>query len=254
MNHTTGYHLPLLQSVDTYFKVNYNLDHINSTLILNYFNSKILNISQFFSIRPRSFLLLSRKILLSPRLLGFKPSVNHNLPYKNYLTDARLPLRDLKNYQPFERILAHQETPKDTDIFLITSFRHGSRHTEAMEYRYQVIKKLSCLTSLINPEIGFSSEKLLPEKYAKVTYPRLSQDAYLGTLARAKVIIYTQGIAGCLSSKFGLAMASGAAVIGQPLGNNPGLLIKNSHLKEQLGNSNPDKIVGHAVHLATNPR
>ena len=252
MNHKGGYHLPLLQSVDVYFKVNYNPDHIDSTPALKYFNRKILSISPFFPVRPESFLSLSRRILLTPKLFGFKPSVNHNLPYKNYLTDARLRLRDLKNHQLFEKILAHRATPKDIDIFFITSFRHGSRHAEAMEHRYQVIKKLSSLISL-KTAIGFSSEKLLPEKYAKVTYPRLSQEAYLESLARAKVFIYTQGIAGCLSSKFGLAMALGVAVIGEPLANNPELLIKNPHLKEQFYYSDPDEIVGHAVHLATNP-
>jgi len=245
------YHLPLLQSVDVYFKVNYNPDQVNSMPVLKNFNKKIRSISQFFPIRPNSFLSLSRRMLLTPKLFGFKPGITYNMPYKNHLMDAKFRLRDLKNHQPINQILVHRTAPKDIDIFFITSFRHDSRHVEAMEHRYQIIKKLSSLTSL-NTAIGFASKKALPEKYAKVAYPHLSQTDYLETLARARVVIYTQGIAGCLSSKFGLAMALGVPVIGEPLGNNPDLLIANPHLKEQFSYSDPDEIVEHAFKLAKN--
>ncbi len=250
-NHTGGYHLPLLQSVDVYFKVNYNPDQIEYTPALKDFREKILSVSQFFPIRPESFLSLSRRLLLTPALFGFKPGINYNVPYKDYLTDAKFRLRDLKNFQSLEQILVHRATPKDIDVFFVTSFRHNSRHVAVMERRYQVIKKLSDAASL-NTATGFSCEKPLPEKYAEVFYPRLSQESYLETLARAKVVIYTQGIAGCLSSKFGLAMALGVAVIGEPLENNPELLIANPHLKKQFAYSDPDEIVERAIHLATN--
>lgn len=251
-HHTGGYHLPLLHSVDVYFKVNYNPDQIESTPVLKDSSEKIFSISQFFPIRPNAFPSLSRRMLLTPKLFGFKPGINYNAPYKNHFTDAKFRLRDLKNYQPLEQILAHRATPKDIDILFVTSFRHNSRHVEVMEHRYQVIRKLSSIVSL-KTATGFSSEKALPEKYAKVIYPRLNQVDYLESLARAKVVIYTQGIAGCLSSKFGLAMALGVAVIGEPLGNNPDLLIANPHLKEQFSYSDPDEIVGRAVDLVTNP-
>ncbi|MBY0498570.1 MAG: hypothetical protein K2P74_02985 [Nitrosomonas sp.] len=251
-NHSGGYHLPLLQNVDVYFKVNYNPDQIEYTPILKDFRRKIFSVSQFFPIKPGSFLSLSRRLLLTPRLFGFRPGVNYNVPYKDYLTDAKFRLRDLKNFQSLEQILAHRATAKDIDIFFVTSFRQNARHAAVMNHRYQVIKKLSSIASL-NTATGFSSEKALPEKYAEVFYPRLDQENYLETLARAKVVIYTQGIAGCLSSKFGLAMALGVAVIGEPLENNPDLLIANPHLKEQFSYSNPDDIVAHAVQLATNP-
>ncbi|PXW84741.1 hypothetical protein C8R34_12434 [Nitrosomonas sp. Nm84] len=251
-NRTGGYHLPLLHSVDVYFKVNYNPDQIESTSVLKDFSQKIFSISQFFPVRPGSFLSLSRRMLLTPRLFGFKPGINYNAPYKNYFTDAKFRLRDLKSFQPLEQILVHREIPKDIDVFFVTSFRHNFRHEEAMEHRYQVIKKLSSIDSL-KTATGFSSEKALPEKYVKVIYPRLNQVGYLETMARAKVVIYTQGIAGCISSKFGLAMALGVAVIGEPLGNNPDLLIANPHLKEQFSYSDPDEIVERAVDLVKNP-
>ncbi|PSJ18921.1 glycosyltransferase [Nitrosomonas supralitoralis] len=252
-NHTGGYHLPLLQSVDVYFKVNYNPDQIEFTPALKDFHKKILSISQFFPIRPGSFVSLCRRLLLTPALFGFKPGINYNVPYKGYVTDAKFRLRDLKNFQPLERILAHRETPKDIDIFFVTSFRHNFRHQAVMERRYRIINKLSSIASL-NTAIGFSCEKALPEKYAHAFYPRLNQEKYLEILARARVVIYTQGIAGCLSSKFGLAMALGVAVIGEPLGNNPDLLIANPHLKEQFSYLDPDDIIEHAIQLATNPQ
>ncbi|WP_036504808.1 hypothetical protein, partial [Nitrosococcus oceani] len=50
-NHSGGYHLPLLQGVDVYFKVNHNPDQIEYTPILKDFRKKILSVSQFFPIK-----------------------------------------------------------------------------------------------------------------------------------------------------------------------------------------------------------
>lgn len=251
-NHSGGYHLPLLQNVDVYFKVNYNPDKIERTAELNIFHEKIHSISQFFPLHPEPFLPLCRRLMLTPALFGFSPGFNYNQPYDGCLTDAKYRLRDLKNFQPFEQILAYRMTPRDIDIFFVTSFRYNPRHEAAMESRYQIMRRIADLQEL-NTAIGFSGPEPLPEKYAGVSHPRLSQFAYLEILARSRIVIYTQGILGCLSSKFGLAMALGAAVIGEPLGNNPELLVAHPHLREQFCCTDPDEVAEHAIHLATHP-
>ncbi len=257
-NHTGGYHLPLLHSVDVYFKVNYNPNEIAQTPELKIFQEKICSISQFFPLRPTSLLPLSRRLLLPPTLFGFRPSIDYTYPNFDYLLDAKHRLRDLNNFQSLEEITAYRKTCKDIDIFFVTSFRHNpnyeARHEATMERRYQVMKKLSCIPTL-NNAIGFSSSssKTPPDKFAKIAHRRLSQSDYLETLARAKVVIYTQGIKGCISSKFGLAMALGIAVIGEPLMNNPELLTTHPHLREQFRYTDPDELVEHAIDLAIHP-
>ncbi|MEQ1815261.1 MAG: hypothetical protein ABL861_02090 [Nitrosomonas sp.] len=251
-SYSGGYHLPLLQCVDVYFKVNYNPDEIARNPALKVFHEKIRNISQFFPLRLKSFLTLSRKLILPSVWFGFKPGLGYNQPYDSHLADAKWRLRDHKKFQPLERILAHRTVHKDIDIFFVTSFRKVPPNEAVMEHRYKIIKKLACIPKL-NKVVGFTNHESLPEKYAAVFHPYLSQAEYLEKLARTKVVIYTQGICGCISSKFGLAMALGVAVIGEPLMNNPELLVTYPHLKEQFSFTNPDEIVDYAIHLATHP-
>lgn len=251
-NHTGGYHLPLLQCVDVYFKVNYNPHVIAHTPTLKACHEKIRSISQFFPLRPSLPWSLSRKLIFSSVWFGFKPGLGHNQPYNGYLSDAKHRLHDLRNFQSLEQIVAYRKIPKDIDIFYITSFRHNPHHEAVMERRYQVMKKLACIPTL-QTAMGFTSNKTLPEKYTRNSHPRLSQAEYLETLARAKVVIYTQGIGGCISSKFSLAMALGIATVGEPLANNSELLTTHSHLSEQFGYTDSDELVAHAISLATNP-
>ncbi len=251
-NKTGGYHLPLLQCVDIYFKVNYNPDRIENTPELKIFREKILSISQFFPLHPLSHLSLRRRLVFPPTLSGFRPGLGYSEPYDGFLKDAKYRLRDLNNFQTLEKIVAHRKMHKDIDIFFMTSFRHSSRHESTMARRYQVMKKLSCIPGL-NTVIGFSNHKDLPHKYAQKKHRRLSQSEYLETLARSKIAIYTQGIEGCISSKFGLAMALGIAMVGEPLVNNPELLTTHQHLKEQFSFTDPDEIVAHAIDLLAYP-
>lgn len=254
INHSGGYHLPLLQCVDAYFKVNYHPEIIEHTPELKIFREKIHSISQFFPLRPNSPLALSRRLMLAPALLGFRPGLDHNQPYRGYKADALNRLRDLKNFPSLEQITARRNTHKDIDIFFVTSFRHDPRHVAVMERRHQIMKQLAH-TPALNIIKGFSSykTKTLPQKYAQESHPRLNQLEYLDMLSRAKIVIYTQGTSGCISSKFSLAMALGIAVIGEPLANNPELLATHTHLKQQFSYTDPDELVERAIHLATHP-
>ena len=69
-------------------------------------------------------------------------------------------------------------------------------------------------------------------------------------LARSRIVIYTQGIERCISSKFSLAMAIGAVMVGEPLENNPAMREQNPHLDLQFGYTEPDAIAGRAIELA----
>lgn len=251
-DHTGGYHLPLLQQVDVYFKVNYNPDVIARTPALESFSNKIVSIAQFFPLKPSLFSLLSSKLVWPSTWFGYAPGLNYNQPYDGYLSEAKYRLRDLKNFLTLQQILAYRNVQKDIDIFYVTSYRHQSRHETVMQRRYQVMQKLAAIDTL-KTVMGFTSYFPLPEKYAGVSRQRLNQLEYLETLARSRIVIYTQGIEGCISSKFSLAMALGAAVAGEPLANNPQMRMAYPHLKLQFGYTNPDELVNQAIHLANDP-
>ncbi|MBL8497376.1 hypothetical protein ABF87_14435 [Nitrosomonas sp. JL21] len=252
-NRTGGYHWPLLQYTDAYFKVNYNLQIIRQTPALAAHQQKIHSIAQFFPIRPPRPLSLSQRLLLPTVWFGYRPSLGHGQPYQGYLAAARRRLRDLKNFLTLDQIIAHRSTPKDIDIFYVTSFRHAPRHAPIMQQRLHVMDMLAGITNL-SIEMGFTSQSALPENFTRHHHRPLSQSGYLDTLARSKVVIYTQGMEGCISSKFSLAMALGIPAAGEPLLNNSELLIAHPHLTEQFGFSDPDRLVDQAVKLATDPQ
>ena len=251
-NSANGYHLPLLQCVDVYFKVNHNPHIIECSPALKNFREKIRSISQFIPLRPSLLLSLSRRLMLPPVWFGFKPGQRYNQPYGGYISDAKYRLRDLNNFQSLEQIVAYRTMPKNIDIFYVTSFRSHPRHESLMEHRYQIMRKLTGLSTL-KSVIGFTSHQMMPEKYARISHQRLSQSEYIGILSQAKVVIYTQGMEGCISSKFSLAMALGTATIGEPLGNNPELLATHAQLKEQLCYTDPDELATQAITLAAQP-
>lgn len=246
---TGGYHLPLLQSVDVYFKVNLNSHILSQTPALLAHRDKIYSIAQFFPIQPPFRLQLGLRLALPSAWVGYKPGLGHNQPYDGHMQAARYRRSDLKKFLPLEHILAYRDTPKDIDIFYVTSYRSHPRHAAVMEQRYQVMDKLASITRF-QSVIGFASNHTLPEKYAHRAQRRLNQSTYLETLARCKVFIYTQGMENCLSSKFGLAMALGIAAAGEPLANNPHMQSVYPHLHEQFGYITPDTLIDQAIQLA----
>ncbi len=249
-NHTGGYHWPLLQCVDAYFKVNLNPQIVKQTPALNAFREKIHSIAQFFPLRSPFPLALCRRLILPSAWFGYTPSLGYSQSYNGHFSAAKHRLRDLKNFLLLDQIVAYRNAPKDIDIFYVTSFRHNPRHESVMEQRCQIMNKLACIPHL-NAVIGFTSHKTLPEKYIHRSHRRLNQSEYLETLSRSRIVIYTQGMEGCISSKFGLAMALGIAAMGEPLANNPELLITYPHLIEQFGFTDSDELVNRTLKLAS---
>ncbi len=247
-----GYHLPLLQQVDAYFKVNYNPEIIAHTPILKAFDNKIYSISQFFPLKPSLPFSLSHKLALPSKWFGYTPGLSYIQSYDGHLSEAKYRMRDLKNFPTLKQIIAYRKAPKDIDIFYVTSYRHQARHETIMQHRLEVMKKLADIPTL-NSVKGFTSYHALPEEYAHVSQRRLSQLEYLETLARSRIVIYTQGIESCISSKFGLAMALGIAAVGEPLANNPQMQTIYPHLKEQFGYTYPDELVNQAIRLINDP-
>ncbi len=245
-----GYHLPLLRSVDAWFKVNYNPEVVERTPELRPHRDKIHGIAQFFPIRPAMRFALCRRLVLPTTLFGFRPGLDHKQPYFGAMADARKRLAELRNFPAFSEIIGCRGIPKDIDIFFVTSYRGNTRHDKEMAQRFRLIRRLLATRGL-RVAAGFTSFSDLPAKYAGVHHPRLDREEYTRTLARSRVVVYTQGMEGCISSKFSLSMAVGNAVVGEPLLNNPGLVGENPHLAEQFAWDDAVEIAERAVDLAS---
>lgn len=247
----SGFHLPLLEAVDVYFKVNYNPADIAAATELDSWRDKIRPVSQFMPVRPHKWLKYCRRLIAPPALRGLQPGLEHNYPYAGYLSDARRRILDIKNFKSVQEMRAYRDSPKDIDIYFVTGFHANPRLEETMRSRARIIEALADVTDL-HTRVGFASYNEMPEEYAQYAQPRQNQDRHMETLARARVVIYTQGVEGCISSKFALAMSMGIPMIGEPLANNPTMVEANPHLRQQFAWIRPDDIAEHAVELAKN--
>ena len=214
--HAHGFHLPLLNCVDCYFKVNNNAVSIQATPELDRHSDKIHGVSQFAPLRPETPFAFLRRVFWPPVFAGFRPGFGHNRPYAGYLADTKRRMRDIRNFESLQDILKRRQLAKDIDIFFITGFHRGEAHAETMRRRHHLMRCLSEASDL-TMQIGFSNYAGLPKEYSAFAKPRLKQAAHMNTLARARVVIYTQGIESCISSKFNLAMALGNVMVGEPL-------------------------------------
>ena len=247
-----GYHWPLLQAVDAYFKVNLNARVVAETPELAAHQGKIWSVPQFFPVKPPMTAALARRILLPTTWFGFRPGMAHDQAYGGHRADALRRFRDFANFPSIDDMLQRRTDQKDIDIFFVTSFYAKPRHRTMMERRYQIMKLIGRCNDL-NCVVGFTSTESVPEPFRDALSPRLTLEQYIATVARARVSVYTQGMERCISSKFAIAMALGSTLVGEPLGNDPSLLEPHSSLSEQLNTEEPEAIAERAITLARDP-
>ncbi|MGY6217312.1 hypothetical protein ACW73L_19335 [Methylolobus aquaticus] len=247
-----GYHWPLLQAVDAYFKVNLNAGVIAETPELAAHRGKIWSVPQFFPVNPPMIAALARRILLPTTWFGFRPGMAHDQAYGGHRADALRRFRDFANFPAIDAMLKRRTDQKDIDIFFVTSFYAKPRHRAMMERRYQIMQRIGRCNDL-NCVVGFTSTESVPEPFSDALSPRLTLEQYIATVARARVTVYTQGMERCISSKFAIAMALGSALVGEPLGNDAALLEPHASLSELLSTEEPDAIAQRAIALARDP-
>ena len=242
-----GYHLPLLEKVDAYFKVNYNREVIENSPLLREHRHKIFPVNQFISLK--SPIVLPFFLWPPPVTGGYAPGV----PYEKLWWRIRERARHLKNWVTLEQLMACRSTPKDLDVFFVTSFRHEDRHKMGMESRLRLvegIRKISNIKSLT----GLASYHPLPVKYSHVEVKPMQQSEYLDNLTRAKIVVYTQGSDECLASKFALFPALGMCVVGHSVKNNTEVIERYPHLKKQFAYSSTDAILERIEALVNDPQ
>ena len=235
-----GYHYPLLEAVDHYFKVNFAPEAIQEDPLLIKHRHKIVPITPFIPIQPRP------RMPYTPRLL---PSVGDGWR----VNDCRRRLRVLRTPMSIAGVQQRRSAVKDLDLFFVTSFRRGDRHAAATAMRCTLLEGLAKVP-LNSALMGFADARPLPSAAEAFRVPRLKLRDYLDELGRALIVIYTRGLHDCLSSKLSLALGAGAALVGQPASNQLDLFGPGSSVTEQLAFETPDAIVERVRDLIARPQ
>ena len=227
-----GYHLPLLEMVKYYFKVNHNREVINNDEHLKPFSKKILPVGPSFPLRP------TQSWLFFPRIL---PENSTGWTMR----DAMRRLKRLPELFTLKQIRQLRPSMKDLDICFVMGFYNDKRHMHHNEARYEIMEEIHKHCDL-NCLIGFATDESIPNKYVKYQLPRLSFKDHMKNIARSKIGIYVVGLHDCISFKFGQYLSLGIPISGQKIRNNQELLFNEPHFKEQFTFESPKEIVDNA--------
>lgn len=231
-----GYHIPLLEKVRYYFKVNHNLDDINNASGLRSLRNKIIPAYPFFPIRV-------------PRLLPFLPIVTPSSAMDWPVRKAWRHIKGFRSLRPLEQLRRLRDVRKDLDIFFVIRISDQEHHHQAAKIRMGIVKELR-RHSKINAKTGIvGNQNLRPDFWID----RLPRRTYLHDLSRAKLAIYVRGLHDCISFKFGELLALGKPIVGQTIVNNTDIIYSNPHFDEQFAYEAPKEIVAKAAELLAQP-
>lgn len=238
-NRGNGYHLPLLKKVKYYFKVNYNIDAINSDPNLAEFANKIIPSLPCFPIK-------------CPKLLRYFPRMVPCSTVAWTMRDAKLRMKLFKTMLSIEQIRQMRNSEKDRDIFFVVRFWDEENHSADNEFRYQIMKEIQKYSNICS-FVGFASHEKIPGKYADLQVKPYSLKEYLSCLSKARVAIYVRGLHNCLSFKFGQLLLLGLPIVGQTIYNNRDNIMNTDYFNEQFAYDDPKAIVRGAIELLENP-
>lgn len=242
-----GYHWPLLNACDLYFKVNHDPAGIRRDPQLTPLEPRIVPVARPFP--------LPLPAPLIPRL-GWWPSRRSGRDWAACRTNLQLLRRPPAALDDITAVGA-----KDIDVFYVTTFRQGARHSRARDDRNHVVDALreafggssGAGAGGARTLIGFASDAPLPGRAEAYRVTRLPLAAYARTVARSRIFVYTRGLHDCLSSKMGFALAAGTAVVGHSLVNRPDWQTAYPHLREQFAFDEPSAIVERVRELLARP-
>ncbi len=234
-----GYHLPLLERVAYYFKVNYNADAIERDPNLRPFIDRILPARPFFPVAPPG-----RGAFL-PRFLPCRTT-----GWGRRQTARRF--KDLLRAPRLEDVVRLRGGSKDLDLFFVMMYYPEPVHAPHNEIRYRVMREIRKVPDIASIA-GFAARDPLPQPYEEFRIPPFRLKAYLSRMAGARIGIYVRGLYDCISFKLPQFLALGLPIVGQPIPNNRRVLYDNEFFDEQFAFDDPVDIVREAVRRLREP-
>jgi hypothetical protein len=233
-----GCHLPLLEEVRFYFKVNFDSAVVGTDANLRAHTTKIIPVLPFFPTR-------------TPRLLPYLPRITPCKAIHWTTRHAVLRCRDLREIPSLKTITSLRHQKKELDVFFVVHFYSQERHQEANEFRYHIMKAIQRNRHL-SSRVGFQGSTL-PSKYRELKQPRLNLREYLASVSKSRVGIYVRGLHDCVSFKFGQLLAMGMPIAGQTIRVNTDSIMNNSYFGIQFAYDEPERIADRVAELLSRP-
>jgi len=230
----SAYRIPILEHVQYYFKVNYDREAITSNEELEAFQHKILPTGPSFPIRVPRW-------QYRPSLSGTRWEYRRNWGR----------LCHLSRLGTLERLIHYRTEPKTRDVAFIVPYYNENQHTQANEFRYEVMEQLGRRANL-HADYGFVGH-VVPDKFKKYHVERVSPQNHLQRLASSRVAIYVRGLHDCVSYKFGEMLSLGLPIAGQTVRSNSEMLGGYPHFTEQFSYDEPDALVDRVEELIADP-
>lgn len=231
----TAYHLPLLETVRRYYKVNYHEDSLRRSEAIQPYRHKIRPAPIVFPLRPTS-------------TANYYPSALGNPCGLWPLRRKLLRIKDMRDMASLSHMRKLRSVEQDIDIFFVTLVRDNPIQHEYNEFRYEIVRRLSELRGM-NIITGFVGKGDLDSKYRNLLVSGYKYRDYLTFLARSRVNIYVRGLFDCFSFKLGELLAMGKPMVGQTIHNQREKLYQVPHLSSQFAHHDPEAIVEAALNL-----
>ena len=245
-------HIPLLDRVSLYFKVNLAQDLLMSSHGLERSiespniwgekgakrQAKLRQAMPFCPIRSVSTAQLPR--LFPARRVGWK---------------ARATLRRfwaIYNTPTLERIAAMRRLPKKYDVVFLTTHYGSPAAKKQMDFRQEIIQRLR-ESPRLHCRAGFVSSGSTALLGSSLIEKPMPLAKYLELLASGRVGVYVRGLKDCVSFKLTQMLSLALPIVGQSL-NSPGHLLREATwLDNCLRFETPDLIVSEVEKLIRQP-
>ena len=231
------YHLPLLNQVKLYFKVNFKETVVNDNQYLQPFKEKIVPVPIVFPLQP------PKPWLFWPRAL---PSSRMQWP----LNSAVRRFKTMLSLRKLDQFRAWRGSVKDLDLLFLIRF-YENFDSDINQDRYLLVREIRKRN--LNGIVGLLSAQKLPDGLDDLRVDPMRHYSYLRLMSRARIGIYVRGVYDCLSFKLGKLLALGLPIVGEKLYNNEQALYKNEYFDEQFCFEGPEHIAEEACKLLEDP-
>ena len=231
-------HLPLLDVVKYYFKVNFSQDLVDNDPDLSPYASKILPTAPFFHVAKHAMRLRLPRLTPYPAAL-WGPE------------DVLLRFKGNVRMRPPQQVLKLRQCRKTHDVFFVSTYYAEANHAPWMEFRYETMREIRRQAG-IHSICGFVGDSSLPGKFADVQVRRLPFARYMHALAAARIAVYVRGLNDCVSFKFSEFLALGLPIVGQSVANDVEVVRRSGQLRRQFGFDTPNQIAERVGQLLGN--
>ncbi len=250
-------HLPLLDRVSIYFKVNLDKTQMSPSYWARSFPQDTADdmenlegkwIERRAKLRP----IMPCSPLRGPLSLAQLPRLRTGREVGWKARDTLSRFRQVYNTPTIEKISRMRDAPKEYDVVFLTTHYDSAGYAAQMDFREELIRRLRenrrlhCRTGFVSNSRNYYRDPALIAKPMKLT-------KYLALVARGRVGIYVRGLKDCASFKLTQMLSLGLPMVGQPLKSPHHYPEGQSLLNDYLRFESPSSIVSQVEKILEQP-